>query len=374
MSESETEQDWHCSGCGVKIQSEEPKKIGYAPSSALKRDVVVCKRCFRLTHYNEIQPVAIEDDEFAAMFHSLHTKDALIVKVVDIVDVYGSWISGVQRFVGKNSVLLVANKVDLLPKSTNRGKLTNWLKKMASDEGLKPLDAMLMSTVSNEGVEEVINRIDELRKGKDVYVVGCTNVGKSSFINEILKLHGHEGDHFITTSHFPGTTLNLIDIPLGDEKSLVDTPGLINRHQIAHLLSPKSLKAITPKKELKPTVFQLKEEQTLFLGGLARLDFIKGAPSSFVVYVANDLHIHRTKREKADALYKDHAGVLLTPPFKEDGEGTFELKKHTFKIGAEATDIVYSGLGWIRVQSESATIEVYAPKEVGVSVRPSIHA
>ena len=31
----------------------------------------------------------------------------------------------------------------------------------------------------------------------------------------------------ITTSHFPGTTLDMIDIPLDDDSYMFDTPGII---------------------------------------------------------------------------------------------------------------------------------------------------
>ena len=79
----------------------------------------------------------------------------------------------------------------------------------------------------------------------------------------------------ITTSHFPGTTLDMIEIPLDDDKALYDTPGIINHHQMAHYLDPTELKFITPKKEIKPKVFQLNSEQTLFLGGLSRLTLSK---------------------------------------------------------------------------------------------------
>ena len=110
-----------------------------------------------------------------------------------------------------------------------------------------------------------------MRNGKDVYVVGCTNVGKSTFINRIIKEVTGEGD-MITTSHFPGTTLDIIKIPLEDGKALIDSPGIINHHQMAHFVDKKDLKVITPKKEIKPKVFQLNEGQTLFFGGLARFD------------------------------------------------------------------------------------------------------
>ena len=76
----------------------------------------------------------------------------------------------------------------------------------------------------------------------------------------------------ITTSQFPGTTLDKIEIPLDDGHFLIDTPGIIHRHQMAHYLGKKDLKIIAPQKEIKPKVYQLNAEQTLFLGGLARFD------------------------------------------------------------------------------------------------------
>ena len=33
-----------------------------------------------------------------------------------------------------------------------------------------------------------------------------------------------------------------------------------------------------------------------------------------MVYVSNDLQIHRTKLENADALYEKHIGAMLSPP------------------------------------------------------------
>ncbi len=40
---------------------------------------------------------------------------------------------------------------------------------------------------------------------------------------------------------------------------------------MAHFVDKQDLKVITPKKEIKPRVYQTNEEQTLFFGGLARL-------------------------------------------------------------------------------------------------------
>lgn len=53
-----------CSGCGVKIQTVNKEGLGFAPKSALEKDVIICQRCFRLKHYNEVQDVSLTDDDF----------------------------------------------------------------------------------------------------------------------------------------------------------------------------------------------------------------------------------------------------------------------------------------------------------------------
>lgn len=360
-----------CIGCGAKIQTVDPNEMGYAPSSALEKEEVICQRCFRLKHYNEVQDVRLTDDDFLKILNELGKKEALIVKIVDIFDFNGSWLPGLHRFIGKNPVLLVGNKVDLLPKSVNRNKLVHWMKYEAKQLGLKAKDVFLVSAEKGYFMKETIEAIEELRAGKDVYVVGCTNVGKSTFINRIIKEVTGEGD-IITTSYFPGTTLDMIEIPLSDGKALIDTPGIINHHQMAHFVDKKDLKIITPRKEIRPKVYQLNEKQTLFLGGLARFDYIKGGKRPFVCYFSNDLKIHRTKLEKADEIYASHVGEMLTPPRKEQLDSFPPLIRHEFTIKERKMDIVFSGLGWITVNEPGAKVVVYVPKGVHALVRKSL--
>lgn len=359
-----------CAGCGAPIQTEDPKLPGYAPASALKRETIVCKRCFRLTHYNEVPDILPQDEDFITLLNRIGETKALIVYLIDIFDFDGSWVNGLQRIAGKNDILLVGNKVDVLPKSTNHEKLKRWMRHMSSEYGMKPIDVYLISAEKGQGINDLALAIDHYREGLDVFVVGCTNVGKSTFINQLIKMFGGDDRYQATTSPFPGTTLNFIELPLDDGQSLYDTPGIINHHQIAHVVTYDELKVILPKKEIKPKVYQLNEDQTLFIGGLARIDYKGDGRRSLVCYVSNDLYIHRTKTEKADALYKEQVGELLTPPY--NAENTLKLVRHDLSLKEEDMDVVVSGLGWITVKGKGAKVSVYAPAGVQVIKRPSI--
>ncbi|WP_077327106.1 ribosome biogenesis GTPase YqeH [Virgibacillus siamensis] len=359
-----------CQGCGAPIQTTDPNQIGYTPKTSLDKEVVLCQRCFRLKHYNDIQDVSATDDDFLKMVSEISNKQGIVVHLIDIFDVEGSLLKNLSRIVGDKPIILAGNKMDLLPKSTNKRKLTQWLRSKAKDIGLTVEDVFLISSMKGYGLNDLTEAIEYYRGGRDVYIVGTTNVGKSTFINRLIHQTTGE-DHVITTSYFPGTTLGFIEIPLDAQSSLIDTPGIVNHEQIAHYISDSDLKVITPKKEIKPRVFQLNSGQSLFFGGLARLDFIKGERQSFVCYFANSLSIHRTKLENADNLYAEHKGALLSPPDPESLENFPELKQSTHKINKGKTDIVFPGLGWVSLPHGDATMAAYSPKGVHVSLRKS---
>ena len=362
-----------CIGCGATIQTEDKTGLGFTPQSALEKGLetgeVYCQRCFRLRHYNEITDVQLTDDDFLKLLHEVGDSDALVVNVIDIFDFNGSVIPGLPRFVSGNDVLLVGNKKDILPKSVKPGKISQWLMERAHEEGLRPVDVVLTSAQNKHAIREVIDKIEHYRKGRDVYVVGVTNVGKSTLINAIIQeITGDQ--NVITTSRFPGTTLDKIEIPLDDGSYIYDTPGIIHRHQMAHYLTAKNLKYVSPKKEIKPKTYQLNPEQTLFLGGLGRFDFIAGEKQGFTAFFDNELKLHRTKLEGASDFYDKHLGTLLTPPNNKEKDDFPKLVQHVFTI-KDKTDLVISGLGWIRVTG-TAKVAVWAPEGVAVVTRKAI--
>jgi len=365
-----SEREFRCDGCGVKLQTVDPHQVGYVPESALERELILCQRCFRIRHYGDLGRVEQNPDLYLKMVDEIAARESLVVQIIDLFDFAGSWIPGLHRRIGNNPLLLVGNKLDLFPKETHWGRLREWVIRSVKDLGIHPVDVVLCSAEKGLRMGEVMEAIERHRKGRDVFIVGTTNAGKSTFVNRLLKEEG-VGEEKITTSPYPGTTLDMIRIPLQDGKAIYDTPGIVRKDRISEWIEPKDLKTVIPKSTLRPKVYQLNERQTLFFGGLARMDYVSGGRQSFVCYVSNRLYVHRTKYEQADEFEKKHRGELLSPP--QDPNDLPPWEKHVIPMtGKEKQDIVISGLGWIAVGKQKGRVEVWAPKGIQVSLRPSI--
>ncbi|MFF2482783.1 ribosome biogenesis GTPase YqeH [Paenibacillus sp. NPDC058071] len=373
MKELEHVKAVHCAGCGILLQSEQSDAPGYLPETALKREPVICQRCFRIRNYNEASSVAVDQDDFLKLLGGIAATNSLVVHIVDLYDFEGSLISGLQRFVGQNPVLLVVNKVDLLPKSMNLNRLRNWIQQQAKAEGLRTVDIVLCSAKRNIGFEHVIEALDRYRGDRDVYVVGATNVGKSTLINRLINDYS-DLERELTTSRYPGTTLDAIHIPLDDGKSIIDTPGIVYTSRMTEIVPRSFLGSLLPDKPIKPLVYQLNDGQTLFINSLVRFDFVEGERQSFTLYVSNAMNVHRTKLERADKLYEEHRGELLGAPSKEELDEMPPWTRHSLRIPRGVKkDIFISGLGWIQANGTTgAIVDLYAPKGIKVMLRDSL--
>lgn len=360
--------DLRCIGCGSVIQTTDPDHPGYVPASVLDKgdDRLVCRRCFRLQHYNEVTPTTVTPEDFYRIVSTIGETDSLVVMMVDLFDLEGSILPQIARLTNHNDLLVVANKRDLLPKVVSDAKLRHHVTQVIRQHNLRPRDVLLLSATKRLHLDAVMDRMLALAKGRDIYVVGATNVGKSTFVNAILKSYADLKEDVITVSRHAGTTLDQIRIPLSDQ-DLIDTPGILQEVQLTHHVSPAARKILTPTKEVKPKVYQLDPAQTLFVNGFARIDFLEGSRTSFVCFLGEHLLIHRTKLSNADAFYEAHRYDLLHYP----EEGTpFVLKPHRLHIQGKQ-DIVLPGLGFVSVKGP-AMLVVHVHEKTVPYVRDAI--
>src|SRR5690606_10447247 len=158
---------------------------------------------------------------------------------------------GLHRKIGSNPLLLLANKIDLFPESTKWGRCREWVQRFCKEMGIRPVDVILMSVEKGENLDRAVAAMEHYRRGRSVYVVGTTNVGKSSLINRLLQDYG-EGEGIVTTSPFPGTTLDTIQIPLDDGQKIIDTPGIVRKDRLSEWVPARQLRTLIPKKRMKP--------------------------------------------------------------------------------------------------------------------------
>ena len=113
-------EELRCYGCGAIIQSEDEKKIGFVPKNALDRSQVLCKRCFRLKNYHQLQATNLSDDDFLEILNKIGEKDCLVVYLVDLFDFNGSLIQGFVILIIMMSLLLVIRGIFYLVQSKIR--------------------------------------------------------------------------------------------------------------------------------------------------------------------------------------------------------------------------------------------------------------
>ncbi|MGB7531129.1 MAG: ribosome biogenesis GTPase YqeH [Bacilli bacterium] len=359
-----------CKGCGAKIQTVDPKLPGFIRADVLEKrsDDFRCERCYNLMHYNRGLEVAIDEAELLAEVGKI-SRDALLVCIVDIFDLEGTFPENLGTFPQRKKII-VANKFDLFLKSVKKEKILAYLRKFLKERGIVPEGVMLMSAFKGSDIEGLLSELFRLKGGSDICFVGTTNVGKSTVINALAKKLGFEGE-LLTTSTAVSTTLGLVRIPLPDGSHLLDTPGIPNRKQATYYLSFAHQKLMLQKKFIRPRVYQLKPKQTLFIGGFCRLDFLSGEASSFVVNVPNALTVHRTKTTNAEAFYEGHKDDILKIPDAEEREKLGNFRKYSFAFGEKKREIAISGLGFIALVG-SGKVDLYCFEKIKVSLREAI--
>ena len=143
----------------------------------------------------------MDSEDFLNLLNELSDRKGIIVNVVDIFDFEGSFINALKRIVGNKKIILATNKLDLLPKQINKRRVKDWLKKTARKYGLDADDVILISAQKGWGIDDLLTSIDQNRNKQDVYIVGTTNVGKSTLINKLIEQSVGEKD-VVTTSRF----------------------------------------------------------------------------------------------------------------------------------------------------------------------------
>ena len=110
----------------------------------------------------------------------------LVVLLVDMTDVTGSFLPRARDLVGGNPIVLVGTKSDLLPKGTNADEVAAWLSARLVSR-LNVVSVHLVSAKTGDGMHAAKAAILTERSGRDLFIIGAANVGKSLFVGALLE-------------------------------------------------------------------------------------------------------------------------------------------------------------------------------------------
>lgn len=82
-------------------------------------------------------------------------------------------------------------QADLLPKGTQLEAVAAWLQDTALHKRLNAVQVCLVSSRTRDGVADAASAILKERRGRDVYILGAANVGKSAFIRCVYCAAAH---------------------------------------------------------------------------------------------------------------------------------------------------------------------------------------
>lgn len=333
-----------CTGCGAVLQTLNKDEIGYIREDKLDT-ANLCERCFKITNYGDFKVVESTGEEYIQIYKDINKTDDLVLYLVDIFNINSS-IEMINKYID-NKILLVITKYDIIPKSVKEGKIISKLKEYNFNDNI--VDIVIVSSNTNYNMDMLYNKINEYKTSNNVYIVGNTNAGKSTLINKLISNYSNI-DTKLTTSILPSTTINVNEIIINDNLTILDTPGFIEKDNISNYISPKELKRVMPNREIRPITYQIEEGKTLFVEPYLRIEYVKGEKNSFTFYISNDIIV-------------DRINTITNNRGKE-------LICHEIDVKA-GEDVIVNGLCFIKI-TKDAKLKLYVIDGVGVYKRKSL--
>lgn len=349
-----------CNGCGSYLTNEK-NKMGYTPKFD-DQATKLCQRCFQLKHYNKLQQPELDLNEIVDNnIQSIDFSNLQIMMVIDVFDLSHSLVTELNKY--NDQIIFLVNKMDLLPKSYNPETTKYNIFENIKAFGYNPKQVLFVSAKNKTSIKRVMDLIENATKRKQKTIfVGKSNVGKSTLINELLKLN--KINKQLTVSSYTNTTLNINKITI-NKNIVLDSPGISFKENILNYIPNEFNKKAMISYDSKFINYQLEPNQSIMISGLVGFKYLDGIKTTFNFYISKEIDLLRTKLTNFENNWNNRYQIAKIN-FKEQEtvfkETVFELdenKKHNINI---------AGLGMIVISPGAKKVSVITHQEVGVSL------
>ena len=235
-----------CFGCGAKLQSVDKESKGYIPEGKINT-ASYCMRCFRMMHYGEQQEMTTPKDK-KEIINKVNKDHRFVIFLVDFLNINDEVMTIFKSITRPK--LLIVNKCELLPKDVNK---LNFLKYLQDYYHIDS-EIKLKGSNSFHGIKPVLHYLEE-NNIMEMYVLGISNSGKSTFINDFIDVTKTDMAK-INVNKRANTTLDFIRVKLANGMTLIDSPGFIIDNFLDNTTSSKTIVSYT---------MQMKECETIAL-------------------------------------------------------------------------------------------------------------
>ena len=366
-----------CYHCGAILQCENENEKGYIIPESLHRatpiQIIYCDRCFEtMKAFNNSELEQKVDQEVLKILDDAFATDALIIWVVDLFSFNGTLNSEIAKKVKKLNVIVVGNKRDLFPLNVKDESLVEYLNVTFNAYGIKPKSVRLLGATNKIDSKELIDSVNTARKGHDVYMIGNSTSGKTSIINRAMKGFENKTSRQIKTITYPGTSVNVLEIPLSRSSFFYELPGISQTTSATGKLEKDVVRQIVPKKAVKFITRTMSAGDALMVGSLAAFEIIKGKTTNYRFYSAEGVETRKVKSKKLDDYINENNIRRFARPVSERLVSflDYDMFEYAMENDKKWHDIAIEGLGWLSFIAQGQMIRVRLPK--GVALKESI--
>jgi len=354
-----------CYGCGSLLQSINRYEAGYVSENRSEYTENLCDRCYRLRHPNGSKEQTIDAD-YINMINSAKANDALFFYIVDAFFWKGSISSNLNSLLKDARIILIINKTDILPDDFRKEEIKDIILKDFESQNLKFESVLFSSINDSDSVKDLMVKINELRNGKDVYFIGSSRVGKSALINEFLKFYNNETGRTITKEKVGDSEIYLTAIPLDNNATLYDTPGIFEPTTMVNQIDRKALRYVIPRFKVIDNEISIKDGESIIIGGLAIIDYSHSESSNIKMYFSKDINIEKVKTSRSLVEFNNMVSENKILPTSSTITSSENLVENKITI-PETNNKVYvsiHGLGKFEIIGSNQELILHLPANV----------